>query len=198
MRPFAVSRVLALAAVLLAVPQSVHAVQGPPSYPPPRGYGRAPTPGDSFPGSIAEAEAQGARRERTARNNPGDGRLYGGTAERRCVSVDSINVARSGDFLAGPFTHGDPQALGRKIWWEPAYVSPTTPASLTVSAVRIDTVGAARVYVGFTLSRASNPETRVRSATQFYPGGIRFPSRGRWMLVATAGPNWGCYTLEVG
>ena len=32
----------------------------------------------------------------------------------------------------------------------------------------------------------------------FYPSGLELRSGGRWMLVATMGPNWGCFVIELG
>ena len=157
--------------------------------------GRPALISDSVPRTAAEAEAQGKRHLRGAANNvrrAWDSSAQG-TTERTCVDADKASIAQSGDFIAGPF------ALYNENWhngygklvWQPAVVSAAAPATLTVRARRLDAQDQARVFEGFvpTYSRAG--------PTKFYITGVHLPSTGRWLMVATAGPNWGCFLLTV-
>src|SRR5687767_5524504 len=75
---------------------------------------RRATASDSVPWSIAEAEAQGERHQRSRAPAAFPPRLAArreiDTAERRCVEVGTANVVRAGEVLASPF------ALYRRDW----------------------------------------------------------------------------------
>ncbi len=156
--------------------------------------GRPAVASDSVPYSFVEAEFEGARHPvAAAPNNPRRPwvSLAGGTRERRCVDVDKLNIARSGDFIAGPFapTYGGLHTGSSKLIWQPFHIS--SPAErLTVRAARIDPTGATSVFDGFEI-------TGNGTGTRFYPSGVGFPTTGRWLMVATAGANWGCFVITV-
>jgi hypothetical protein len=164
---------------------------------------RAAQPADSVPSSISVAEAEGSRWPRAARNNgasPAPGITVGGTSERKCVDVDRVNVARSGDFVAGPFQRYNEiwsQGYG-KLWWEPAVLSGRDTLPLTVRVTRLDAPGTAAVFSQPFLAHGVAPPSNTRTSPDFYPSGIHVATAGRWLFVATAGPNWGCYVLTVG
>lgn len=66
----------------------------------------------------------------------------------------------------------------------------TTPMpGLTIRAILLDDPSVNRVYKAFPASDASG---------LFYPSAVRLPQPGRWMLIATAGPDRGCFTLTIG
>jgi hypothetical protein len=143
--------------------------------------GRAATDADSVPRSIAEAESPGAH---TAH-----------TAERKCFAATGYNPARSGDISARGFDiYNDLWTIGYgKIAWETPNATPgAAPAPLmTVRATRLDPPGATRVFDVHAV------EQSTAGNTLFYPSGIHLPTSGTWMLVATAGPNWGCFLHTV-
>ena len=157
--------------------------------------GRAPLSTDSVPRTVVEAERQATGLARGTPNNPRrdwDSPARG-TTERTCVDTDSVSIAQSGDFIVGPFAqyNANWNAGYGKLVWQPAVLSPSEPTTLTVRAVRLDTPDAARVFEGFplTYSRAG--------PTKFHVTGVHLPTRGRWLLVATAGMNWGCFIHTV-
>jgi hypothetical protein len=162
---------------------------------------RAAQPKDSVPSSIAEAEAEGARWPRAVANNetPATTGVVG-SSERRCMNVDHVNIARSGDFVAGPFQFYYSTWSGGygKLWWQPAWVSRTDTATLTVRVARLDAHVDAAIFAQSFLTHGTPRGEHTRLSPDFYPSGIHVPSTGRWLLVATAGPNWGCYVLTVG
>lgn len=157
--------------------------------------GRPAAPGDSVPGSIREAEASGSRHPRATANN--EGSWARGTSERRCVDADA-NVVRSGDFVAGPFEFYNEiwrQGYG-KLWWRPSEMTPHPPL-LIVQATRLDQVADSRVFEASDVASPSGPKENEATRIKFYPTGFRLPSLGRWMMVATAGNNWGCFIHTV-
>lgn len=161
--------------------------------------GRSAIASDSVHASVRDAEAEGRRWPAAVANNrySSESALDGGTPQRQCVDVDRINIAQSGDFVVGPFaSYNEEWHRGYgKIWWHSA--SATTPnATLIVRASRLDGDAAPRVFeqsfITFPVDHAGK-----RTGSLFYPSDFRMPSAGRWMLVATAGDNWGCFILTV-
>jgi hypothetical protein len=162
--------------------------------------GRAALATDMVPHSLTEAEAQGAAHPRAAANNSAAFSPVAGTAERKCVDAEGLTFVRSGDFVAGSFTipardEGWTTHRSHKLPWEPSQVTSGVP--LVVRAARVDEPGDTRVFGPFSLVRGVDPATGVQSAGQGYASAIRLPSAGRWLLIATAGPNWGCYLVTV-
>jgi hypothetical protein len=156
--------------------------------------GRPALASDSVPRSITEAEYQGARYPVVGvSNNPRRSwdSLAGGTKERRCVDVDKVSMAQSGDFIAGPFaSYNQNWRTGYgKLIWQPLLV-PSPHAPLTVRAAHIDPSGETRVFDGLSI-------TGNGTGTLFYPTGVHLPTSGRWLMVATAGNNWGCFVITV-
>ena len=166
-----------------------------------RWLGRPATRADSISHSILEAEARGRLHPRAVANNTPavpDMRLGGASADRRCVNADADTV-RSGDFLAGPFSrYTDTWRQGSgKLWWHPSEMAAQAPV-LIVHAVRLDQAAESRVFESSQVARPSGPGQNALTGFRFYPTGIRLPTVGRWMMVARAGNNWGCFILTVG
>jgi len=103
-------------------------------------------------------------------------------------------AVRSGDFIAGPFeSYNDVWKQGYgKLWWHPSEMTPKRPL-LVVQATRLDEQAESRVFESSDIAWPSGPNESEATSLKFYPTGIRLPSLGRWMLVATAGNNWGCF-----
>lgn len=165
-----------------------------------RWLGRPATPADSVPMSVLQAEARGSIHPRATPNNEGTSAsdtLMGGTRERRCVHAGA-NAVRSGDFVAGPFAYYNEiwhQGYG-KLWWHPAEMPPKPPL-LIVQATRLDAEAESRVFESSHIAWPSGPTESEATSIKFYPTGIRLPTAGRWMMVATAGNSWGCFVHTV-
>jgi hypothetical protein len=162
----------------------------------------AATPITTVPHSIASASAEAARHPQAP-----PPRAIGlafqdapGTGARSCVDVERQRPAsaqdgvRSGEFLAGPFViyadmwRQNPENAS-KLWWVPLHTG--TMPGLTVRAVLLDDPTVQRVFTAAIVGH----NDRGREA--FYPSGVVLPSAGRWMLVATAGPDWGCFIVTL-
>lgn len=182
--------------------------------PPTATPGAPPTPPAdvAFPGSVTEAEAEAQHHPQAAPPPlPGTGAYAApgaaeraawfaeapGSAERDCVDVDQHpqDAVRAGEFVAGPFVQyrqqwaRDPRNA-TKLWWIPLHSSPMP--GLTVRAILLDDPAVRQVV---TPPRDLFASTAVGL---FYPSTVELPAPGRWLLVATAGPDWGCFLLTLG
>jgi hypothetical protein len=128
------------------------------------------------------------------------GRTFGGTTERKCVappsSDDSIpgGSLRSGDvIIRGRFAGfwGLRANRDSKILWLPLHNPGEYRDTLLIRAVRIG-------HAADSLRQSvpdwawSGPKTNSG-----FPSLVRFPAAGTWLVVATAGGDWGCFLLPV-
>lgn len=155
--------------------------------------GRAAGVNDSVPGSVAGADAQG-RAARPASAPTSTQTLFAGevtgNAERKCVETSFDNPVRSGDFIARGF-NGYAGTWGSgygKVAYLPAHPIPDHPPPIVMRAATVD---------------AQPQEMRVFTSSSFvqsggawfYNTGFHLPRRGRWLLVLTAGDDWGCFVF---
>jgi hypothetical protein len=150
---------------------------------------------DSVPISIAAAELDGARSSQPSSADSTTAwflSLTRATAKRQCVEGGRSSDAQSGEFVlrglqeyATRWRHGNP-----KLMWVPAHASSSAPAALIVRATRLDENGDQVVFT-HALDRSTSPPVLG------YRTGFNLPSSGRWLLVASAGPNWGCFVFTV-
>jgi hypothetical protein len=133
-----------------------------------------------------------------------------GKAGRRCVEPQG-SIALSGDVSAGSWTfyrHSWVRGAG-KLWWRVARPS-TDPSDTTlrVRAVLLDRPLPAGAESGSRSTRINlrpverQGDTLVFSlhgpkGTTDFPSGVRVPSPGRWMFIATMGDNWGCFLYRL-
>lgn len=98
---------------------------------------------------------------------------------------------RSGDFVAGSFPEyvrrWAPDDTVGKIWWQPLHQDRWD--GLTVRVLPSGSPEDARTLNFSTI--ASNAES------SFYPSSVEIPDAGGWRLVATSGPDWGCFELTL-
>jgi hypothetical protein len=109
------------------------------------------------------------------------------------VAVGRDDEVRSGEFIAGPFREYArlwkphmAEGMG-KLWWIPLHQD--RMSGLTVRATRLGASPITRTY--------RFPNKAWTDDGPFYPSGIPLPSAGRWRLVATSGPDWGCFELTL-
>jgi hypothetical protein len=157
------------------------------------------------PTTIAEAEAEGARFAHGAPPATVPAafgrRPFGGAVERRCVAApvsdDSLpsGSLRSGDIIVRTRfgERGLRAGRGGKALWIPLHGGPNVTSPLLLRAVQLGGPASALRQTVEGLARSG-----VRGRAEFgYPSAIRFPSAGRWLVVATAGDDWGCFVLDV-
>jgi hypothetical protein len=123
--------------------------------------------------------------------------LIGGTSMRRCVTPppdDSLvgGALRSGDIVVrtrftGPW--GFKSGHGQKVLWLPLHTASTSEYPLLIRAARL-----------------GNPSDSLRKTitwvahshgTYGYPSSVEFPAAGEWIVVTTAGSDWGCFLISV-
>ena len=130
-----------------------------------------------------------------------------GTAERKCVefppNVDSKWAfhhpvsRRSGEFETGALITALKAGQRGKVWWNPLHNPQSAKAALIVRGTRLDQP---EITSRFVSSRIAWPVLHTDAPMPkyaFYPSGFALPSRGRWLLVATAGNDWGCFIVTV-
>ncbi|HEV8445479.1 MAG TPA: hypothetical protein VGQ44_01620 [Gemmatimonadaceae bacterium] len=164
----------------------------------------------NIPVTIREAEAQGADFAHDApqvvqQSYFTDSR-FGGTAERRCVVAASYTAytsapngsLRSGDFIVrGGFLDaswgGFHAVKGYKVLWLPLHGSSSQKPPLVVRAARIGSPADSVRFRIDGLAKGTGPSVPLYG----YPSEVSFPSAGQWVIVATAGNDWGCFVLDV-
>jgi hypothetical protein len=143
------------------------------------------------PRSVETAEADGAKYSKAA-----DGAELAvfadafGSRARRCVDAETHVMARSGEFVAGPFdTYVSLAGTGRrKVWWAPRDTATATMPPLQLRATK---VGAPDVTVSWTLPSVVRNENGY-----FFNTLVLFPQNGKWLVVVSSGNNWGCFVLN--
>jgi hypothetical protein len=164
----------------------------------------------NIPATVREAEAQGASfahdAPQVAQQPYFTDSPFGGTAERRCVVAAEYHAytsapngsLRSGDFIVrGGFldasSGGFQAAKGHKVIWLPLHGSSDRKPPLVVRAARVgNPADSVRFRIeGYAYS--PGPSGRLYG----YRSDVSFPSAGQWVIVATAGNDWGCFVLDV-
>ena len=165
----------------------------------------------NIPATVREAEAQGADfahdAPQVAQQSYFSDSPFGGTADRRCVVAASYvaytsapnGSLRSGDFIVrGGFldaSWGGFQAVKEhKVLWLPLHGSASHKPPLVVRAAR---VGNAADSVRLRIEGLTHGTSRGSEPLYGYPSLVSFPSAGQWVIVATAGNDWGCFVLDV-
>jgi hypothetical protein len=118
-----------------------------------------------------------------------------GSAEYRCVRVGHHRDVRSGGFRAGNF--GADEQLFTNTYWQTKrhtqvkiYWIPLHVAHMPELAVR------ATLLPGRAVTRTyRQSQVAAGGGDVFYPSGVPIPVPGTWELVATAGPNRGCFIV---
>jgi hypothetical protein len=158
----------------------------------------------SIAATVAEAEAEGVEfprfRAMVATQPFFARRPFVGSSDRRCVpsSTDDPGVSgslRSGEIilrgtLTGPF--GPRAGEEHKLLWIPLHM---TRARGTELVLRSSRIGAPADSI-----RRVIPNGAVGAGAEpIYgsPSSVSFPSAGQWVVVATAGDDWGCFVIEV-
>jgi hypothetical protein len=158
----------------------------------------------TIPVSVAQAEAEAAGFPRADSISITQPRLakapFAGTADRRCVPATAPDPRGSGSLRSGDIVvRGTPSELTagkrRKILWLPLHGSGASRATRLI--VRADRVGSPGDSVRFSVAGLAYtpgpPTTRLYS----YPSEVTLPAPGEWIVVATAGPDWGCFVVDV-
>jgi hypothetical protein len=152
--------------------------------------------------TIADAEAEGA----TYPHGPSrehDPTSFGGRgpAARTCthgpttLSTSNPWQIRSGDFVIGGQIGGARPPGVRvpsKIWWSPYHNPAEYGTTLVVRGARLGARGDTLRY------EQPHYAWQVLKTDSFFPSGITIPRAGKWLLIATAGDDWGCFILSTG
>jgi hypothetical protein len=111
-----------------------------------------------------------------------------GSSARRCVDVHDARYARSGEFVAFSFvTYWGNWINGSSgLRYQPKYLGHPVQDSIAITIVRLDRRVSQTTYVlrgaGWAAGQA-----------HFFGHNIMLPGPGRWLLLVSGGPNWGCF-----
>ena len=157
----------------------------------------------SIPLSVAAAEAEGAaypHGSAAVYTPTAFTSAFTGSTERRCTVQPSSAEANSGSVrsgeiiartrLTGPW--GLKANRGHKILWIPLHNPFEFRDTLLIRAVGIDSpADSFRISIP---DWAYSPGMKQESG---FPSEVRFPTPGNWLVVATAGSDWGCFVWPV-
>lgn len=155
--------------------------------------------------TIQQAEAAGATRPHESAEVPSQSYFvdsrFDGTAARRCVSDTAYPSSPSGSLRSGDVIvrAGWGRPLGfragkeKKVLWVPLHGSRSRRLPLLLHAVRIGNPGdSVRFHIDGLAKGGGRPEPLYG-----YPSEVSFPTAGQWLVVATAGNDWGCFVFDV-
>lgn len=146
-------------------------------------------------GEIVDSGPDGAGMPTVGPEKRQDDVLRGvdGSAKQACVDVDGLRDVRSGGFAAGPFDtareefrdkYGEKRSV--RLYLVPAHAAKMP--GVVVQAVERDS--GARV-------RLRQDDVADAEEFRFYDVVVDLPSGGTWELRATAGPDRGCWVVEL-
>ncbi|HXT15022.1 MAG TPA: hypothetical protein VN706_05295 [Gemmatimonadaceae bacterium] len=156
----------------------------------------------AIPVTVAQADAEAAgysRSDTASAPQAFFARPSAGTSDRRCV--DSRNAddrqatgsLRSGEMIVrGRWNDSTGLHAGKedKFLWLPLHGSADLKAPLVI---RADRVGEPADSLRLTIAHVARGGGHMYG----YPSLVSFPTPGRWLVVATAGSDWGCFILDV-
>ena len=142
---------------------------------------------------IAEAEAEGAKHPRVKTPDP---------YPRKCNIIQPEQIVFPTGKATNPYVwSGDFDAVSISFGWDKTYAQAKMPlrvlypdaigSGLRIRVIRLDAPGDGPTYAldGF------NART-IGSSEPFFASWPVFPTPGKWMMVMTAGSNWGCFVLD--
>jgi hypothetical protein len=155
----------------------------------------------SIPTSVKAADVEGASRPHAKAPSYTPSVFteeFSGTTERKCARAPrgaAGGSLRSGEMIIRSYWSGPGAPKGNrdtKILWRPLHNPFGYPDTLVIRAVRLnDPADSLRLSVPHW---AYSPGSKRESG---FPSLVRFPTAGDWLMVGTAGPDWGCFVLTV-
>ena len=151
------------------------------------------------PRTIADAEAEGAKYPRVE----ADTRTGSSAPARTCMVIkpDQIVFPTSKAGFDPSLLSGDFSAVSISFGWDKTYELAKVPfevrhpeligAGLWLRLIRLDSPGDAPP-----LSLPGFNAFTMNSGHGFFATFPKFPTPGTWMMIATAGANWGCFVLD--
>ena len=145
------------------------------------------------PRTVADAEAEGANYPRVSSTAP---------SARTCTTIRPEQIVFPTTRAVNPYLQsGDFDAVSISFGWDQTYEQAKLPlrpyhpdaigAGVRIRMIRLDQPGQ-----GPTFSLAGFNATSIGDGYQFFASWPLFPTPGQWMLLVTAGANWGCFVLD--
>lgn len=121
-----------------------------------------------------------------------------GSSGRECVALPANGVRRSGEFATDLLYLRDeegPGGWGAKMPWSPLHLREeyfANEGDVRGVTVRVASLRAPREIRTQRFERTSG----FKELGLAYPSYVRLPGEGPWRMVATSGPDWGCFDVE--
>jgi len=143
--------------------------------------------------SIAAAEAEGAKHPRVKSPDP---------YPRKCNVIQRDQIVFPAGKATNPYIwSGDFDAASISFGWDKTYEQAKMPLrvlypdaignGLRIRLIRLDPPGEAPPFVLDTFNAWT-----IDRHEPFFASWPVFPTPGTWMLIMTAGSNWGCFVLD--
>ena len=149
---------------------------------------------------VRDAEEEGEAYPKAAppdRTSPIFARSLRGTSKRECVEVPRRTGVRSGEFVARVEIVYTDESTGKryaKIPWSRLHLSEEYFAN--EGDVAAMTVRVAPLEDPSRIKARKLSETAGNASGEFYTSGTPLPGEGPWRMIATSGPDWGCFDLK--
>lgn len=169
-------------------------------------YGASIANAQGVPVTLAQANAEASQFPRAGSASVGQpyfAKPSAGTSDRRCVASRSepdphaTGSLRSGEMIVRGGWNDPTLPAGKEhnFLWLPLHGSELQGTPLVL---RADRVGAPGDSLRLTVPRPAYTPAPVSRRTYGYPSLVDFPTPGQWIVLATAGDDWGCFVLDVG
>jgi hypothetical protein len=142
---------------------------------------------------IADAEAEGAKHPRVKTPDP---------YPRKCNVIQPEQIVFPTGTATKPYIwSGDFDAVSISFGWDKTYEQAKLPLrvlypdaignGLRIRVTRLDAPGEGPTYT----TNGFNAYT-IGAREPFFASWPKFPTPGKWMMILTAGSNWGCFVLD--
>ncbi|MDB4874270.1 MAG: hypothetical protein JWM41_716 [Gemmatimonadetes bacterium] len=159
----------------------------------------------TIPVTVAQAESEAIGFPHAKAQDPSQplfaASQFAGISDRRCLASTTVDRRATGSLRSGDIivrgglinTHEMKAGEKDKLLWIPLHAPSSGRLPLVLRAARIDHPADSLRLTVAGLAHGPGPSGRMYG----YPSLVSFPKSGQWLVVATAGDDWGCFVVDV-